>query len=222
MNSMVAVSSDIDLSKLTREKVLAGVDEAIEHLYETGDIQTAVRILGAFTKFEDMSGIARAKMLWGSQQWFVDTKQDGDFYEKFGITEKNNRTYTDRLIRLWNCIQDEQVPKAIQKQLTVRELMPITEALSQGYTISVSMWSKLTQAVDRTEIRAIIQEKVKNKQPRSHTMTFTIDDKGTIYMWLRNKKKFIGSLNLVDAETDPDLKKGIQRILEGKAIIKRI
>ena len=87
---------DIDLSTLTRERILQGVSDELEHLKETGDIERTVRVIAAFGKFEDLSGIGKAYTLWGSQQWFTTTHQEGDFYEKFGITEQNARTYAEQ------------------------------------------------------------------------------------------------------------------------------
>lgn len=213
MNQIVKQDPDDYLATLTREKFLAGVDEAIQNLYKTGDVRTAVRVLSAFGQFEDMSGFGKAKFLYGAQHWFKDTKQDGDFYDTFGINDnKNDRIYADRLIRLWKCIADEQVPKKVQRR-TVRELLPITEALSQGYEISKEIWNKLEQAINEPEIREIIQTKVKGKKARSHTINLTVDDSGTITAWHKNKPYFIGSLNMTEREKEPVIDKAITRIL---------
>lgn len=212
---------DIDLSTLTRERILQGVSDELEHLKETGDIERTVRVIAAFGKFEDLSGIGKAYTLWGSQQWFTTTHQEGDFYEKFGITEQNARTYVDRLIRMWDCLQSGKVPPKVARR-TVRELLPITEALSQNYEIDTESWKKLEQAIDVDEIRAIVQQEIKKKEPRSHTLSFTVDSKGTITMWYQGEGFYAGMLNVVDAETNEVLAKGINRIVAGNAKMKRI
>lgn len=211
-----AQQSDIDLSKLTRESVLRGVDDVIVSLYQTGNIANAVAVLNAFEKFMDVSGIARAKMLWGSKNWFTGTKQPGDFYEKFGITEKHQRTYADRLIRLWDCIDKDMVPKAIQK-LQVRDLLPITEALSQGYEIDASTWKQLEQALDTNEINEILRE-VKGKPVRKGSLSITMDEKGTLTAWYENQSYFVGYLNVTEEEDHEVVAKAINRILERSGI----
>lgn len=209
-----AATSDVDLSKLTRESVLRGVDDVIVSLYQTGDIAHAVAVLNAFEKFMDVSGIARAKMLWGCQLWFTGTEQKGDFYEKFGIAEKHQRTYADRLIRLWDCIDKDMVPKAIQKR-QVRDLLPITEALSQGYDLSKATWLKLEQALDTNEINEILRE-VKGKPPRKGSLSLVVNDKGTITVWHEGNGYFVGSLNLADKEDA--VVKAVNRIIERSGI----
>lgn len=209
-----APSTDVDLSKLTREAVLRGVDDVIVSLYQTGDIAHAVAVLNAFDKFMDVSGIARAKMLWGCKLWFTGTEQKGDFYEKFGIAEKHQRTYADRLIRLWDCIDKDMVPKSVQKR-QVRDLLPITEALSQGYDLDKATWRKLEQALDTNEINEILRE-VKGKPPRKGSLSLTVDDKGTITAWHEGQPYFCGSLNVVD--TAEPIVKAVTRIIERSGI----
>jgi hypothetical protein len=207
-----------DLSTLSREQVLAGVDDALLHLYQTGDIQGAVRVLGAFARFEDVSGVARAKFLWGSKNWWTETKQEGDFYEKFGLLDKKSgKVYSDRLINLWDCIQDARIPKQVYDRMTVRELVPIAETLGQKYDISKEQWSKIVQLDGADQIRAYLQKEVKKKEPRSHTMKFTVDGNGTITMWHQDVAYFCGSLNVQDAKDNDILAAAIERIKSGNA-----
>lgn len=215
--AVVPPETDIDLSTLTREKVLAGVDEALARLAETGDIQTAVRVLDTFARFEDISGFARAKFLWGSFQWFTTTQQEGDFYEKFGISDKNNKVYVDRLIRLWEQLQSGAVPKRIAKK-SIRELTPITEALSQGYEFSADDWKEIEKAADNEEIWAYIQHNVKKKETRSHAIRITVDGDGTITAWKQNTPHFVGSLNFQERNDDPVIDAAILRIIKSTRI----
>lgn len=211
-----APSSDIDLSKLTRESVLRGVDDVIVGLYQTGNIANAVAVLNAFEKFMDVSGIARAKALWGFKNWFTGTNQPGDFYEKFGITEKHQRTYADRLIRLWTCVDQDMIPASVLKR-QVRDLLPITEAISQGYDITAATWKKLEQALDTNEINEVLRE-VKGKPARKGSLNLTLDDKGTITAWYEGQGYFVGSLNVVEEETEDVIGKAITRIVERSGI----
>lgn len=204
-------SPDVDLSKLDRDTILRGVDEVVSSLYATGNIPFVVSVLNAFEKFQDISGFARAKLLWGAQDWFAQTQQTGDFYEKFGVTEKNERTYADRLIRLWDAIEKKQIPEPILSERMVREIIPISEALSQGYVINDKTWKRLEQAVDVGEIGAILQ-KSKGKQPRKGAISLVIDSKGFITAWEDGQAHHVGSLNYAEMDTDPVVKKSILRI----------
>ncbi len=212
-------SNDLDLSKLDRESILNGVDEVVGVLYTTSNIKFAVSVLNAFEKFSDISGFARAKLLWGAQTWFMKTKQGGNFYEKFGISDKNERTYTDRLIRLWDAIQSGTIPEEIHKARKVRELLPISEAISQGYALNEKTWKKLAQAIDMAEIGSIIQE-AKGKQPKKSAITFSVDSRGFITAWQEGKPHHAGTLNYADMDTDEVVKKAVLRIKSGKAIIR--
>lgn len=209
-------STDIDLSRLTREAVLRGVDNIIVELYHSGNVAKTVKVLQAFERFMDISGIARAKMLWGAKLWFTSTEQSGDFYEKFGITETHQRTYTDRLIRLWDCVDKDMVPKAVLKR-QVRDLLPITEALSQGYELSAQTWKKLEQALDTNEINDILRE-AKGKEHRKGSLRLEIDDKGTITAWYNGERRFAGSLNVTEMDSDEIINKSVTRILERSGI----
>ncbi len=215
----VQSQSDLDLSKIDRESVLQGVDEVVGVLYTTGDIKFAVSVLNAFDSFQNISGFARAKLLWGAQQWFEKTNQRGNFYEKFGISEKNERTYTDRLIRLWDCIQSGKIPPEMHNNRKVRELLPISEALSQGFVISDKVWAQLLQAVDMSEIGNIIQQ-AKGKQPKKSALVLTVDSRGFITAWQDGQAHHVGALNYADMDTDEVVKKAILRIKAGKASIK--
>ncbi len=211
--------TDLDLSKLNRETILQGVEDVVEALYSTGDIQFAVSVLNAFEKFSDISGFARAKLLWAGKKWFTETGQTGDFYEKFGVNEKNEKTYTDRLIHLWDAIQGGKIPENIHKNRKVRELLPISEALAQGYVISEDVWKKLGQALDMAEIGSIIQ-KAKGKQPKKSAITLTVNDRGFITAWQDGQPHHAGTLNYADMETDDVVRKAVLRIKGGRAIIK--
>ncbi len=211
--------SDLDLSKLDRENVLSEVDGVSGVLYAQGDIRFAVSVLNAFEKFSDISGFARAKLLWGAQKWFVETKQYGDFYEKFGIKDKGEQTYTDRLIRLWDAIQNQAIPEKIHKSRKVRELLPISEAISQGYEISDKVWKELAQALDMGEISSIIQ-KAKGKQPKKGTLTLVADSRGFITAWVDGHPHHVGTLNYADMDTDPVVKKAVLSIKNGNRKIR--
>lgn len=201
--------ADLDLSKLDRDTVLQGVDDVVSTLYATGNIKFAVSVLNAFDKFQDISGFAKAKLLWAGQQWFEETHQSGDFYEKFGVKEKNEQTYTDRLIRLWDCIQAGKIPASLHKTRKVRELLPISEALSQGYEISEKVWKQLAAALDMVEISTILQ-KAKGKQPKKSAITLTVNSKGFITAWQEGKPYPAGTLNFTD--DNPIIKKAVLRI----------
>lgn len=206
-----APQSDLDLSKLDRDTVLSGVDDVVGVLYATSNIKFAVAVMNRFDEFQNIAGFARAKLLWGAQKWFVDTKQKGSFYEKFGVSDTNERTYTDRLIRLWEYIQNGKIPARLYKTRKVRELLPISEALAQGYKLGKNVWDKLEQAVDVIDIGRIIQ-KAKGKQPRKGTISMVVDSRGFITAWEDGQAHHVGTLNIADFDTDSVVQKAVLRI----------
>ncbi len=222
MNTQLAQSpdnNDLDLSHLDRETILRGVDDVVGALYTNSSIEFAVQVLNAFEKFSDISGFARAKLLWGAKTWFDKTGQGGDFYEKFGISEKNERTYSDRLIRLWDAIEKGLIPPDVHTVRKVRELLPISEAIAQGYELSGSVWKQLRQAVDIGEISTIIQ-KAKGKQPKKTAIILTVDSRGFVTAWQDGHPHHAATLNYADMNTDEVVMKAVLRIKSGKAIIK--
>lgn len=202
---------ELDLSALNRENILSGVDAVVDTLYATGNIRFAVAVLERFDEFQNISGFARAKLLWAGQKWFVETKQRGNFYEKFGAKDRDEKTYTDRLIRLWDCIQSGKLPASIHSTRKVRELLPISEAISQGFVFSQKVWNQLVQAKDMDAISQIVQ-KAKGKQPRKGTLRMTVDSRGFITGWQDGQAHHLGTLNYADLETDPVVAKGVLRI----------
>lgn len=218
-SSVTPTQDDLDLSTLNRDSVLNGVDDVIKTLYANGNINFAVSVLNAFEEFSNISGFARAKLLWGAQKWFVETGQSGDFYEKFGIKDKGEQTYTDRLIRLWDAIQSQAIPEKVMKGRKVRELLPISEALSQGFQISDKVWKELAAAIDMGEISTIIQ-KSKGKQPKKGTLTLVADSRGFITAWVDGHPHHAGTLNYADMDTDPVVKKAVLSIKNGNRKIR--
>lgn len=211
----------VDGSALTEQDVMASVDGVIADLYKTGNLEKATRVVGVMDKINDVSGKAKAKLLWGISNWYKETNQAekrNDTFEDHMETETGNRSVTiKRYVNVWEQIENCAIPVEVQNR-PIRDLIPVANALSQGFDFSKDAWKKIAQAGNSAGVAEVVRQ-VKGKAPRKSGIQITIGRDGAITAWKDKNAYAVGYL-FVEDENEV-VKKARQRIIDGAGIMEK-
>lgn len=208
----------IDGSALTEHDVMDAMHGVIVELHQTGDIEKTMHVLDVMDRIENTSGHAKAKLLWGMNEWWKETNQSNihemeftDYVEQ--ANKRNKKVTIDRYLTVQSCIEDLSIPKEFHTR-PMRELVPIAKAIQQGYDIPKAVWNKLKIATGQSEIGAIIREDVKEKPLRKNARQLVLERDGSIVLWKKNTRKHLGYLAVDDVDTD--VQEAIEFIIDGR------
>lgn len=205
-------------SALTESDVMSAIDGVIVQLHQTGSLQEATKVLNILDQIDNVTGHAKAKLLWGMEIWWRRNKED-DFGDYVESTSGTKRVTVLRYLNVQECIEQEYIPKSIQSH-PMRDLIPIANMLSQGYEPSKKQWDEIHLASNNSEILEVIRE-IKGKKPRKSGLKIYLEKDGSLNVWKNNKKTYVGFLDLEEAKINPDVEKAIERLVNGAQIIRR-
>ena len=208
----------IEGSALTEQDVMSAIDDVILHLRQTNDMSEIVKVSNIMDKINKVSGLAKAKLLWGWNMWWSETGQEtkrGDVFEDMVESETGTKPITiKRYILTWQYIDDLVIPKEVQER-RMDDLVKIATTLSQGYDISKDSWKKLARASNSSEVGEILRL-IKGKSARKSGLTIVLTRDGSLNAWQNEKKHFVGYLEV--SSEDEVVKKAIQRIVDNSNI----
>lgn len=207
----------IDGQILSRKNFMDAIDAEIINLHDTGNINQVMKVLNGLSAVEDVSGHAKAKLLWGSSEWFKQNKPNESFSDHVESTTPMKKVTVDRYILTWSLIEELIIPKEIAER-PMRDLVPIAKTISQGYEISKEQWHKIDMCASDGELRDVLR-KIKGKAERKSARVIKLDRQGSLWGWKDNKKYFLGSLNIQDAENDKVLAEFIEKIKVSASIV---
>ena len=199
-----------DGHKLTEQDFMHNIDNELIHLHETGDFNRATHVIFALEKLDTVSGHAKAKFLYGFNEWWKDNRSDENFTDHIKSTTPTKEVTVKRYVQAWKFVENNTIPKQVASR-PMRDLVPIALTIAQGYDISKEQWRKLELCANDGEIRDTLR-KIKGQEPRKSAKVLKLERDGTISLWVKNEKKFVGFLNLKDAETDEDIAAAIEKI----------
>ncbi len=215
MTKSIAV---IDGQVLSKKNFMDAIDNEIIHLHDTGNINQVMNVLNGLSAIEDVSGHAKAKLLYASSEWYKLNVQDENFGDHVESTTTLKKITVDRYITVWRYVEDLTIPKEIAER-PMRDLVPIAKTISQGYDISKEQWRKINLSTNDGELRDILRN-IKGKAERKSAKVIRMERDGSLYLVIKGKpKKFLGYLNIHDAETDEDIANAIEKIKIGASII---
>jgi len=209
----------IDGQVLSRKNFLDSIDQEIIHLHDTGDINQVMNVLNGLSAIEDVSGHAKAKLLYASSEWFKQNKPDDNFSDHVESTTSLTKSTVDRYVLVWKYVEDLTIPKEIAQQ-PMRNLIPIAKTLSQGYEISKEQWKKIDLCANDGELRDIIR-KIKGKPPRKSGNLIYWEKDGSLNSWKDNKKEFLGWLDKEQYSSSEQARAAIDKLLDGAGVIRR-
>jgi len=216
-NNQIAV---VDGRAFTEQDMFSAIDSVVDELESTGDIQKATSALVALEKLENVSGHAKARLLYGMWLWWLENNSEkpfADYIESRGSETK--KVTVDRYITVQHRIGTGEIPEDVAK-LPMRSLVPIAKTLSHGYKITRSQFDKIIKANNSREIEDILRG-IKNKEPRKSAMTIQWERDGTLNAWKDNKKSFLGWLDKEAYASNELAQKAINRILDNTGIMRK-
>jgi hypothetical protein len=202
---------------LGKKDFMSAIDQEIINLHDTGDINRVMTVLNGLDSVENITGHAKARLLWASSEWYKQNVPDENFADHVASTTTTRKVTVDRYINVWQYVEELVIPKQIAER-PMRELVPIAKTLSQGYEISKEQWRKIDLCANDGELRDILRT-IKGKSERKNARLIKMSRDGSLYGWKGNKKYFIGYLNVKDAQEDIVLAEFIEKIKISVGII---
>lgn len=216
-NNQLAI---VDGKVFTEQDMYSAIDEVILELNEYGDIQHATSALIALEKLEDVSGHAKARLLYGMWKWWTDEGQPDNFTDYIeSHSQKTRKVTVDRYITVQEMIETEQIPEDVAT-LPMRTLVPIAKTLSHGHKISRKEFDKIIKANNSREVEDILRV-IKGKAARKSAMQIEWARDGSLYVWKENKRTFLGWLDKEVYASNEVAQKAINRILDNTGIIRK-
>ena len=211
----------INNEALTEADVMSAIDDVILKLRQTNDMSEVIHTTNVMDKINKVSGLAKAKLLWGWDLWYKETGQEekrGDVFEDMVESETGTKPITTkRYINTWSYIEDCIIPKEVQER-RMDDLVKIATVLSHGYDISKDVWKKLARASNSSEVGEILRI-VTGKKARKSGLNIVLTRDGSLNVWKDDKKHFVGYLE-VNSE-DEVVKKAIQRIIDNAGVTEK-
>ena len=201
----------VNSNPITKKDILSAIDQEIITLHDSGNVQRVMSVLNGLSDIEAVSGHARAKLLYATSEWYKQEEPDKSFIDDVTSFTSMNKTVVDRYITVQKFIENHDIPKEIQDR-PMRDLIPIAKTLAQGYDISKEQWRKIKNTTNDGELRDVLRQ-VKGKAERKSAKVLKLDRDGSLYLYVKGQpKKFIGYLNVDDAENDTAIAEEIEKI----------
>lgn len=200
-----------ELSTLTKIDLI--VQEAVKE--DNPDIVFAE--LRRLEEAEKLMGMAKAKFIFTlHQNWERFTLSASQTMEDTAFEQLGWRKYTiDRYISMWK--YKDAIPTSFKlEDRPVREVTPITNALSQGIEFTEENWEDLSRTTKQEEVYAVLRE-IKGEEPRKGSLQVYLYDDGSIVAWHQNIRYEVGYLDVKN--TEEAIQKAIKRLTSGGGVI---
>ena len=200
------------------KEILSLVEERIVDAIKRGDARSMTNICKSLVSITKIAGIALARVLWMiKENWEVFSINEVFEYYMSSVTGLHHRTI-ERYVRVYDMM--DLVPANIKDQLfskNIKNLIPIANAVAQGFEIEDDQWAKLAGAADYNEVAQIVRDDVKEASPRKSNLSLWVDDAGSMWAFHESRRYFVGSL---EVESDDDVvQKAIRRILDNAGFL---
>jgi hypothetical protein len=165
----------------------------------------------------ELVGKALAKTLYLlHQNWYnFSLSQTESFNDTIELWLSLHPHTVQRYVKWWH--YQEQLPEQLENK-PIREQIPITNAIAQGYEFEEEDWDKLERATNLSEVHGIIRE-VKGKEPRQSSLQIYVNQTGTLYCWYNQERYNIGYLDLKNE--DEAVIRAIERIIREAGVIEK-
>lgn len=213
--SLVAING----ATLTRRDMMSAVDDVIVNLNKSGDLEIATQAASDLEEFGNTTGHAKARLWWGMSNWYSTQGKDESFSQYLSSSIGVEKITVDRYVNVIEQIEKENIPKRLQNR-PLRDLVPISIMLRQGYEPTKEDWKKIELASNASDLGNILNE-ITGKKTRKSKRDNVMEEDGSIYTWKNGKRKYVGFLDVVEAKTDPDVAEAIDQIIAGRPITRR-
>ncbi len=206
-----------DKHALTERDFMQGIDNELIALYDTGDFNRATKLVQALDSLDTVSGHAKARFLYGFDEWWKENKPEENFPDHIESTTSTRGITVKRYVLTQRYIEQSVIPKALINR-PMRELIPIAKTLAQGFEISKEQWRKIELCSNDRELGDILR-KIKGQEPRKNARVIRLDRNGTLWLYKDGQKKSLGYLDVLAAKTDTDIAEAIEKIMVSAGVI---
>jgi hypothetical protein len=222
-NDELLLIGDLDSPVPTNHDwVLDKIDLALKRSVKEKDVYIALNVAKELYAVGKIAGLGLAKVVYYIQKNWDRYKIEGKFdelvYDYIGV----HKHTIERYVKVWGIFDKSLIPDNYLEEIqqkNVANIIPIANALYQGYEISNEAWDKLVDAPNDQAVRKVIREDVKDVEPRGNALQLYIDDKGTIWAFHQNKRSFVGSLELQN--DDETIQKAVERIIKNSGMMRQ-
>jgi len=219
---LVLGEMDQDLGIGDREQeLLRRVQNEINLAADHGDIDRAIKVCDYFQRAAKLSGKSLAHALstmhtrwsdFGIGEEFIDY-----IYARIGL----HRHTVERYIKV-AVLLEQEVPEKYRHQIEgkgIQQLIPIANAMSQGYEIDNQTWEKLVGATNYAEVREVINTDVRRASPREGALSIQVTRAGSLLVYKGGQSpKFAGTLEVNDPS--PEVQQAVERIIKNSGILR--
>jgi len=193
-----------------RKIILQRIDEAIN---QAQTVDEALLVVEQLVVISELSGLGLAKSLYEIKKKF---NVDEDYiYERVG----KHKTTVQNYIRIWKMFAEKLIPdeymEAIQSR-NIKDLVPIANALEQGYEFTDSIWEDIAQAPNFNTVSKVVREKVKGEEGRTNLLTIMLKSNGDIIGYKNGEQYFGGHLVMDNQEVITQIR---ERIIKGAGVL---
>lgn len=211
----------IEGKTLTKQDIMEKVDDLVVELHQSNNENKVAQAFSAFDAIGEVSGLAKAKLLWNWHGWYKETgqaeKRNDTFEDMIESRTGFTRTPTKRYMRVWEHIENNDIPKEIQSR-RMDDLIKISTVLSHGHDISKEQWKKLQHAANSSDVAETLRE-VTGKAPRKSGLQIVLGRDGILNAYKGKDKHYIGFLE-VNSDNEV-VQKVIQRIIDCAGVVQR-
>lgn len=209
--------------KDAEKRVFNRVDEAIQKAFEQEDMGVVWSAGRNLSEWAKLSGLGLAKLLYdGLQIWLrMEKGSEQDYYEEAYVEIGKHKATVTRYTAIWAMLSNGVVPGEYKDKLMshgVKMLVPVAQAVKDGYEIPSEKWLALTNAVDEHEIRGVVKQ-ITGKADKSNHKTRYIDAEGDYTMWFKGNAYYIAHFN--SSYADPIIQAEISRAINLLGILEK-
>ena len=198
------------------------IDEIIKESIKKKDAFIALNAGRTLISVAKLSSYGLAKLLYYTKKNWHRYKVKETFeeiaYDHVGIAPEN----IDRYIRVWSMFDNAIIPQNHVEEIrqrNIKDLIPLANALHQGYEVEAEEWDKLVDAPDYNTFAKVVREDIKGKEPRKGALAIYLDHQGTLWAYQDNDRKFVGSLEVKD--DSEVVQRAIDRLTKNAGVLRQ-
>lgn len=201
---------------------LSWVDEKVLGYIKDSDLDAATNMVLDMKRAAQLSGMSLAISLYYLEKYWERFETDTNFFDELMVRTGFHRNTITTYTKVGKLLREE-APEGVREQLSnlrVNQLIPIANAVAQGYEIGNETWQELVATEDEAAVREIIRDDVKESDPRESSLRLWVTRDGTIFAYKgkKSQQKYVGSLEV--ESDDPDVQKAVERIIKNAGMLR--
>lgn len=217
-NDDLLIISGLDQAlPVDNDVVLQRVEEIIEQSIQEKDALIALDACSKLKKAAKLAGLGLAKAFYLiKKNWELYERED-DFDEVVVEFTGFHAHTVERYVRVWNMLINVAPTEYVSQlqQRNIKDLIPIANAISEGYEIEKDEWVGLVYAPDYNTVSSKIRD-IKGEPPRSYGLQIMMNKTGQLTALQDNRIEVIGYLDMNSEELGM---KAINRIIKNGGIL---